>query len=197
MPAAVAAGPSARGSGSSRCTPTRPPAGIGEPDRGTALPDRWGAHHAPKRAEQAAATRPAVLAAARELFTSRGHIATTVGQIAQRAEVNVDTLYAAVGTPAYSRARGPRPRTACTGCRPSTARPVPVGNHLFRRLLASDRMISADLVLQRAAARRLAIRSDTSRSARRYRLELGPALPRRAFARRPRVDSAVLRLRRG
>ena len=46
-------------------------------------------------------------------------------------------------------------------------------------------MISADLVLQRAAARRLAIRSDTSRSARRYRLELGPALPQRAFARRP------------
>ena len=56
---------------------------------------------------------------------------------------------------------------------------------LFRRLLASDRMISADLVLQRAAARRLADRSDTSRSARRYRLELGPALPQRAFARRP------------
>ena len=38
-----------------------------------------------------------MLAAARELFTSRGHIATTVGQIAQRAGVNVDTLYAAVG----------------------------------------------------------------------------------------------------
>jgi monovalent cation/hydrogen antiporter len=52
-------------------------------------------------------------------------------------------------------------------------------------LLASDRMISADLVLQRAAARRLADRSDTSRSARRYRLELGPALPQRAFAHRP------------
>jgi AcrR family transcriptional regulator len=54
-------------------------------------------YHAPKRAEQAAATRRAVLAAAAELFTSRGYIATTVGQIAQRAGVNVDTLYAAVG----------------------------------------------------------------------------------------------------
>ena len=51
---------------------------------------------------------------------------------------------------------------------------------LVRRLPASDRMISADLVLRRAAARWLAIRSDTSRSARRYRLELGPALPQRA-----------------
>jgi len=57
-------------------------------------------------------------------------------------------------------------------------------------------MISADLVLQRAAARRLADRSDTSRSARHYRLELGPALPQRAFADAP-VDSAVLRIRRG
>ena len=54
-------------------------------------------YHAPKRAEQAAATRRAVLAAARELFTGRGYIATTVGQIAQRAGVNVDTLYATVG----------------------------------------------------------------------------------------------------
>jgi len=67
---------------------------------------------------------------------------------------------------------------------------------LVRRLLASDRMISADLVLQRAAARRLAIRSDTSHSARRYRLELGPAAAARLRP-PPRVDSAVLRIRRG
>jgi AcrR family transcriptional regulator len=61
-------------------------------------------HRAPERADQAAATRRAVLAAARDLFTSRGYTATTVGRIAQRAGVNVDTLYAAVGrTPALLR----------------------------------------------------------------------------------------------
>jgi len=55
------------------------------------------AYHAPRRAEQTAATRRAVLAAARELFTTRGYAATTVAQIAERAGVNVDTLYATVG----------------------------------------------------------------------------------------------------
>lgn len=54
-------------------------------------------YHAPQRAEQAAATRHAVLKAARELFTTRGYTATTVGQIAERAGVAVDTLYATVG----------------------------------------------------------------------------------------------------
>jgi AcrR family transcriptional regulator len=54
-------------------------------------------YHAPQRAERAAATRRAVLDAAYELFTSRGYPSTTVAQIAERAGVNVDTLYAAVG----------------------------------------------------------------------------------------------------
>lgn len=54
-------------------------------------------YHAPMRAEQAASTRRAVLEAARELFTTRGYAATTVGQIAERADVAVDTLYATVG----------------------------------------------------------------------------------------------------
>lgn len=54
-------------------------------------------YHAPQRAEQAVATRNAVLEAARELFTTRGYSATTVGQIAKRAGVAVDTLYATVG----------------------------------------------------------------------------------------------------
>ncbi|MDT7616929.1 MAG: hypothetical protein QOF00_4376 [Pseudonocardiales bacterium] len=55
------------------------------------------AYHAPRRAEQAASTRRAVLQAARELFTTRGYAATTVAQIAERAGVAVDTLYAAAG----------------------------------------------------------------------------------------------------
>jgi AcrR family transcriptional regulator len=49
------------------------------------------------RAERAAATRRAVLSAARELFAEQGYAATSVAAIAARAGVAVDTLYAAVG----------------------------------------------------------------------------------------------------
>jgi AcrR family transcriptional regulator len=38
-----------------------------------------------------------VLAAARELFVEKGYVATTVAQIAGRARVSVDTVYATVG----------------------------------------------------------------------------------------------------
>lgn len=54
-------------------------------------------YHAPRRAEQAAATWRAVLEAARELFVARGYLATTVAEIAERAGVAVDTIYATVG----------------------------------------------------------------------------------------------------
>lgn len=54
-------------------------------------------YDAARRAEQAAATRRAVLAAARELFVANGYRASTVGQIAERAGVAVDTIYASVG----------------------------------------------------------------------------------------------------
>jgi AcrR family transcriptional regulator len=50
-----------------------------------------------RRSEQAAATRRRVLAAAQALFTEQGYTATSVSQIAARAEVAVDTLYATVG----------------------------------------------------------------------------------------------------
>jgi AcrR family transcriptional regulator len=49
------------------------------------------------RAEQAAATRSAVLSAARELFTEQGYAATSISAIAGRAGVAVDTVYAAAG----------------------------------------------------------------------------------------------------
>ena len=52
---------------------------------------------APQRAAQAAATRRAVLRAARDLFVRRGYTATTGSDIAARAGVSVDTVYAAVG----------------------------------------------------------------------------------------------------
>lgn len=49
------------------------------------------------RADRAAATRRAILDAARELFVSQGYQKTTVQQIAERAGVNVDTIYHALG----------------------------------------------------------------------------------------------------
>jgi AcrR family transcriptional regulator len=49
------------------------------------------------RAEQAAATRRAVLTAARELFAESGYVATSIAAIAERAGVAVDTVYAAAG----------------------------------------------------------------------------------------------------
>jgi len=55
------------------------------------------AYHSPRRVEQAAATRAAVLSAARELFVSNGYIATTVADVAERARVSMDTIYATVG----------------------------------------------------------------------------------------------------
>lgn len=54
-------------------------------------------YHSPRRAEQAAATRSAVVAAARELFLDEGYAGTTVAAVAARARVSVDTVYAAVG----------------------------------------------------------------------------------------------------
>ena len=54
-------------------------------------------YHSPRRAEQAAATRHAVLTSARRLFTEHGYAATTVAAGAADAQVAVDTVYAAVG----------------------------------------------------------------------------------------------------
>jgi hypothetical protein len=49
-------------------------------------------YHSPRRAEQAVATRRAVLDAARELFVHKGYLATTVADIAGHARVAVDTV---------------------------------------------------------------------------------------------------------
>jgi len=54
-------------------------------------------YHSQRRAEQAAATRRAILDAARALFVVNGYAATTVGDIAAHAGVSLDTVYAAVG----------------------------------------------------------------------------------------------------
>lgn len=49
------------------------------------------------RAEQARRTRQAILEAARLLLSEQGYVATTVAQIAARAGVAVDTVYASIG----------------------------------------------------------------------------------------------------
>lgn len=51
----------------------------------------------PARRDQAASTRRAVLAAARVLFTTQGYAATSVADVARRAGISVDTVYASVG----------------------------------------------------------------------------------------------------
>jgi 23S rRNA (adenine-N6)-dimethyltransferase len=59
------------------------------------------------------------------------------------------------------------------------------------RLTRGSRLVAADLVLQRAV-----VRKHASDGARRFSLTSGLILPRRAFLPPPRVDSAVLVVRR-
>lgn len=54
-------------------------------------------YRSPRRLEQAEATRRAVLEAARVLFGTSGYPDTTVAEVARRAGVSVDTVYASVG----------------------------------------------------------------------------------------------------
>jgi AcrR family transcriptional regulator len=49
------------------------------------------------RREAALANRRAILDAAAELFTTRGYAATTMGEVADRAGVAVDTVYTVIG----------------------------------------------------------------------------------------------------
>lgn len=74
--------------------------------------------------------------------------------------------------------------------------PYAVTTDLVRGLLGADRLVAADLVVQRGAAGRLVDRPPRARHTRRHRLDLGPAVPRRAFTPPPRVDSVVLRISR-
>lgn len=55
------------------------------------------AYDGTRRREAASRTRAAVLEAAYDLFTTKGYAATPVHEIAARAGVSVDTLYASVG----------------------------------------------------------------------------------------------------
>jgi AcrR family transcriptional regulator len=55
------------------------------------------AYDASRRRAAAEQTRLRILAAARDLFTEAGYAATSVQDVAQRAGVSVDTVYASVG----------------------------------------------------------------------------------------------------
>jgi AcrR family transcriptional regulator len=57
-------------------------------------------YDSPRRREQAAATRLAILEAAEQLFVDNGYVATSVGEIAERADVALKTVYAVFGTKA-------------------------------------------------------------------------------------------------
>jgi AcrR family transcriptional regulator len=57
-------------------------------------------YHSPLREAQAAASRLAVLDAARDLFVSQGYGATTLDQVAERAGVSKPTVFTAVGNKA-------------------------------------------------------------------------------------------------
>jgi 23S rRNA (adenine-N6)-dimethyltransferase len=71
--------------------------------------------------------------------------------------------------------------------------PYGITADLLGLLLApGSRLTAADLVLQRAAVRKY-----TERRIRGYHVTQGLPLPRRAFTPPPRVDSAVLVIRRG
>jgi 23S rRNA (adenine-N6)-dimethyltransferase len=74
--------------------------------------------------------------------------------------------------------------------------PYALTNEILRLLMTSDRMRSADLVLQTGAAYGVCERGLRGPYARRYRVGLGLHVPRHAFTRPPGVDTVVLQIRR-
>jgi 23S rRNA (adenine-N6)-dimethyltransferase len=72
--------------------------------------------------------------------------------------------------------------------------PYAVWCALLRQLSRDSRLLSADLVLQRRVVTRVIERASRQRGE--YVFERGFTVPRTAFRPAPRVDSAVLRIRR-
>jgi 23S rRNA (adenine-N6)-dimethyltransferase len=91
-------------------------------------------------------------------------------------------------------ADAPRMRLPARPFRVVANPPFALTAELLWILLARDsRLTAADLVLQRAVVRKYVARGT---AARRFSMAAGLALPRRAFQPRPRVDCAVLTVRR-
>lgn len=74
--------------------------------------------------------------------------------------------------------------------------PYAASSALLTLLMSTDRLQSADLVLQRAAARRFVLSPPAGRYSRHYQFHVGILVPRRAFDPPPQVDAAVLEVRR-
>lgn len=74
--------------------------------------------------------------------------------------------------------------------------PFERSTHLVHELLRFERLLTADLVLQRGVARRFVERPPKGTQKRRYTLGESMMLPRSAFERRPQVDTSVLAIRR-
>ncbi len=72
--------------------------------------------------------------------------------------------------------------------------PFGIASSLIRVAIGQPGVVALDLVLPRSVALRWA--DGRLRAARRFHGGLGPAVPRRAFSPVPRVDCAVLQLRR-
>src|SRR5690349_5184445 len=60
-------------------------------------------YHAPRREEQAAATRSAILSAAARLFARHGYAATTMAAVAEEARVTPKSVYALADKPGLLR----------------------------------------------------------------------------------------------
>ncbi|WP_426310833.1 rRNA adenine N(6)-methyltransferase family protein [Cellulosimicrobium sp. E-16] len=77
--------------------------------------------------------------------------------------------------------------------------PFGLTSPLLARVLArGSALVAADVVMQRQAAQRIAAGEGTAgRAARGWSVEVGRPVPRSAFRPPPRVDAAVLRVRRG
>ena len=79
-------------------------------------------YESPRRREQAAATRQAILEAAERLFAEQGYVGTSVAEIAQEARVALKTVYAVFGTKAEVLRALPRlPMPTSTRAGPSPA----------------------------------------------------------------------------
>jgi len=90
-------------------------------------------------------------------------------------------------------------RLPCRPFRVVASPPYGITADLLGRLLAAEtRLVAADLVLQRAVVRKYTGQRDTGpgRRARAHRMSTGLVVPRHAFRPPPRVDSAVLIVRR-
>jgi 23S rRNA (adenine-N6)-dimethyltransferase len=72
--------------------------------------------------------------------------------------------------------------------------PFGIASSLIRAAIGQPGVMALDLVVPRSVALRWA--DGGQRAARRFQGWLGPAVPRRAFSPAPRVDCAVLHLRR-